>query len=92
MLPAALGSPSSPVVLRCRRSQRGVELLLSGAVAGSFAFPSAVAAAIAAGDWFDANLGGGRLIEIHGNSRLVGVAERPPMARALLARALRLLG
>jgi hypothetical protein len=91
VLPAALGSPSTSVVIRCARSPRGFALALSGAVVGTFTFESRVAAEVAAGEWFDANLGNGRLVEIHGGSRLVGIAERPPMARALLARALRLL-
>lgn len=91
VLPAALGSPTVSVVVRCKRSARGVELLVSGAIAGTFVFPSATVAEIALGDWFDANLGGGRLVEIRADSRLVGVAERPPMARAVFGRALRLL-
>ena len=91
MLPAALGSPSVALVVRCKRSHRGVDLVTSGAIAGTFSFDTVAGAELEMGDWFDANLGGGRLVEIRTGSRLVGVAEKAPMARAVFARALRLL-
>ena len=91
MLPAALGSPSVTLVVRCKRSHRGVDLVTSGAIAGTFSFDTVAGAELAMGDWFDANLGDGRLVEIRAASRLVGVAVKAPMARAVLARALRLL-
>lgn len=91
VLPAALGSPTVSLVVRCKRGARGVELVVSGAIAGTFTYPTLIGAELAMGEWFDANLGGGRLVEIRAESRLVGVAEKPPMARAVLARALRLL-
>lgn len=91
MLPAALGSSSVPVVVRCKRTSRGVELVVSGAIAGTYTYSSIAGAELEMGDWFDANLGRGRLVEIRAESRLVGVAEKPPMAKAVFARALRLL-
>jgi hypothetical protein len=90
VLPAALGPPGTSVVIRCSRTPRGVQLAFSGGIAGKFDFTTAVEAELEVSDWLEVNLNG-RLVELHSGSRLVGVAEKPPMAKALLGRALRLL-
>lgn len=90
MLPAALGPPGASIVIRCTRTSRGVQLVFSGGIAGTFDFTSAVQAELEGYDWIDGNLNG-RLVALHSGPRLVGVAEKPPMAKALLGRALRLL-
>ncbi len=90
MLPALLGPLTRSVVVRCSRWKTGVQLVFSGAAEGTFDFRTAVEAELEMGDWLDGHLDG-RLIELHSGTRLVGVAEKPSMARALLGRALRLL-